>query len=149
MRHSKRSQKLRKVRVLFFGTFLIAHFCCPEVAQRMSKKCPKGVQMLFKSCPQPVQKLPQTCPKVTQKLSKCCPKVVQKLCSNVVQMLYKKCPNVDGKWPRDINIEMVTKVVPVRAVNLSIGAFWIEFRCEYLCDNDTFWDRGQIWGPRT
>ena len=60
----------------------------------------------------------------------CCPKVSWKLT--------KSCPKVAGKWPRDINTEMVTKVVPVRAVELSIGAFCTEFRCAQLCDNDTF-----------
>ena len=35
-------------------------------------------------------------------------------------------------------MEMVTKVVPVRAVELSIGAFCTEFRCEQLCDDDVF-----------
>ena len=44
--------------------------------------------------------------------------------------------------PRDINTEMVTKVVPVRAVNFSIGAFCTEFRCEQLCDDATFWNWG-------
>ena len=34
--------------------------------------------------------------------------------------------------------EMVTKMVPVRAVNFSIGAFCTEFRCEQLCDDDIF-----------
>ena len=32
-------------------------------------------------------------------------------------------PKVDRKWPRGINTEMVTKIVPVRAVDLSIGSF--------------------------
>ena len=41
--------------------------------------------------------------------------------------------------PRDINTEIVTKMVPVRAVDLSIGPFCTEFRCEQLCDGDTFW----------
>ena len=40
--------------------------------------------------------------------------------------------------PRDANIEMVTKIVPVRAVDLSIGRFWTEFRCERFCDDDVF-----------
>ena len=78
---------------------------------------------------------------VAQKLPKGCPQVVQKLSIS--------CPKVAGKWPRDINTEMVTKVVPVRAVNLSIGAFCTEFRCESFCDNDTFWDRGQLLGLET
>ena len=46
--------------------------------------------------------------------------------------------------PRDRNMEMGTKEVPVRAVELSIGAFCIEFRCEQLCDYDMCFDRGQI-----
>ena len=33
---------------------------------------------------------------------------------------------------------MVTKVVPMRAVNISIGAFCTEFRCEQLCDDGIF-----------
>ena len=44
------------------------------------------------------------------------------------------------KWPRDINTEIVTKVVAVRAGNFSIGRFCTEFRCEQLCDDDIFWD---------
>ena len=40
--------------------------------------------------------------------------------------------------PRDINIEMVTKIVPVRAVDLSIGPFCTEFRCERFCDDGVF-----------
>ena len=32
-----------------------------------------------------------------------------------------------------------TKRVAVRAVELSIGAFCTEFRCEQLCDDDMFW----------
>ena len=40
-------------------------------------------------------------------------------------------------------MEIVTKVVPIRAVELSIGAFCTEFRCEQLCDNGIFWDRGR------
>ena len=35
-------------------------------------------------------------------------------------------------------MEMVTKVVPVRAVELSIGPFCTEFRREQLCDDDIF-----------
>ena len=35
-------------------------------------------------------------------------------------------------------MEIVRKVVPVRAVELSIGAFCTEFRCEQLCDNGLF-----------
>ena len=37
-------------------------------------------------------------------------------------------------WPRDRNTEIVTKVVPVRAVDLSIGAFCAEFLRERFCD---------------
>ena len=40
--------------------------------------------------------------------------------------------------PRNVNIEMVTKIVPVRAVALSIGRFCTEFRCERFCDDDVF-----------
>ena len=48
--------------------------------------------------------------------------------------------------PRDINLEMFTKVVPRRAVNFSIGAFCTEFRCEQLCDDDTFfWIGVNFW----
>ena len=32
-----------------------------------------------------------------------------------------------------------TNRVAVRAVELSIGAFCTEFRCEQLCDDDIFW----------
>ena len=47
--------------------------------------------------------------------------------------------------PRDINIEMVTKVAPVRAVNLSIGPFCTEFRRDHFRDDDDFWDRDQFF----
>ena len=48
---------------------------------------------------------------------------------------------------RGIKTEIVTKVVPARAVNLSIGPFCTEFRCEQLCDDGIFWDQGQLLGP--
>ena len=38
-----------------------------------------------------------------------------------------------------------TKRVAVRAVELSIGAFCTEFRCEQLCDNNMSLDRGQVF----
>ena len=41
-----------------------------------------------------------------------------------------------GPW--DIHMEIVTKVVPMRAVELSSGAFCIEFLCEQLCDIGSF-----------
>ena len=44
--------------------------------------------------------------------------------------------------PRDTNTEMVTKIAPVRAVNMPIGAFCIEFRRERFCDDDAFGNRG-------
>ena len=50
---------------------------------------------------------------------------------------------------QDRNKEIVTKMVPVRAVDLSIGPFCTEFRCEQLCDDDIFRDRGQLLGPET
>ena len=59
------------------------------------------------------------CPKVDQKLSKSCTKVAQML-------------------PRDIKTEMFTKIVPVRAVNMPIGAFCTEFRRESFYVNDVF-----------
>ena len=42
--------------------------------------------------------------------------------------------------PRDINTDIVTKVVPVRAVNLSTGPSCTEFRREQLCGDDIFRD---------
>ena len=53
------------------------------------------------------------------------------------------------KLPRDINTEMVTKVLPVGAVNLSIGAFSTELSCEFSRYNDTFLDRAQLLGLET
>ena len=53
---------------------------------------------------------------------------------------------VARKLPRDISTEIFTKIVPVRAVNFSIGPFCTEFRCEQLCDDDIFRDRGQLLG---
>ena len=34
------------------------------------------------------------------------------------------------KWPRNINTETVTKIVPMRAVSLSTGPLWTEFLCD-------------------
>ena len=50
--------------------------------------------------------------------------------------------------PEDIDLEIVTEVVALRAVNLSTGPFCTEFWCEQLCD-DNFRDRGQLLGPET
>ena len=50
---------------------------------------------------------------------------------------------------RGIKTEIVTKVVSVRAVNLSTGLLCTECRCEQLCDDDIFRDRGQLLGPKT
>ena len=44
--------------------------------------------------------------------------------------------------------EMFMKIVPERGVNFSIGPFCTEFRCEQLCDDDIFQDRGQLWALR-
>ena len=46
-------------------------------------------------------------------------------------------------WPRDVNTEIDTKIVPVRAVNSPIDAFCTEFRCESIRDDDALsdWDR--------
>ena len=49
---------------------------------------------------------------------------------------------------RGIKTEIVTKVVPVRAVDLSIGPFCAEFRCEQLFDEDIFREGGQLFGAR-
>ena len=50
----------------------------------------------------------------------------------------QSCRKVAQKLPRDVNTEMVTKIVPVRAVDLSIGPFCTEFRRERFCDDDVF-----------
>ena len=59
---------------------------------------------------------------------------------------------LDLALPSSVNqlsTEIVTKVVPMRAVNLLTGPFCTEFLCELLCDDDAFgievnfWDRGQ------
>ena len=47
------------------------------------------------------------------------------------------------KMPRDTNTEMVTKIVPVRAVNMPIGAFCTEFRRGRFCDDDVFGNWGR------
>ena len=57
---------------------------------------------------------------------------------SVARKLFESCPKVARKLPRDINTEMVTKIVPVRAVDLSIGPFCTEFRCERFCDVAVF-----------
>ena len=49
---------------------------------------------------------------------------------------------VARKWPRDINTEMVMKVVAVRAGNFSIGRFCTEFWRGQLFDDKVFWERG-------
>ena len=41
------------------------------------------------------------------------------------------------------NGHKVTKVVPLKAVELSIGAFCTEFQHEQLCDNGIVLDRGR------
>ena len=68
-------------------------------------------------------------------------------CPKAVRKLPESFPKVAQKLARDINTEMVTKIVPVRAVDLSIGPFCTEFRCERFCDNDVFLDGGQVMGP--
>ena len=42
---------------------------------------------------------------------------------SVAHKLFESCPKVARKLSRDINTEMVTEIVPVRAVDLSIGRF--------------------------
>ena len=58
-----------------------------------------------------------------------------------------------GQWwqklSRSIKTETVTKIVPVGAVDLSIGQFCAEFRCELFRDDNIFWDRGQLLGSET
>ena len=39
-------------------------------------------------------------------------------------------------WPSDINTKIVTKIVPMRAVNMPIGAFCIFFWRKRFCDDD-------------
>ena len=53
------------------------------------------------------------------------------------------------KGHQGIKTEIVTKVVPVRAVSLSTGPFCTEFRCERLCDEDIFSGSGELLGPET
>ena len=54
-----------------------------------------------------------------------------------------------SKVARDVNTEIATSIVPVRAVNFSIGPFCAEFRCERFCDDEVLWDRGRLSGSRT
>ena len=54
-------------------------------------------------------------------------------------------PKAARKLPRDINTEIVTKIVPVRAVDLSIGPFCTEFRCERFCDDAVFGIGVNFW----
>ena len=68
-----------------------------------------------------------------------------KKAKKAVQKLSISCPKLAGKWARDVNTEMVTKVAPVRDVELSIGAFCTEFRCEQLCDDGILSSRVKIW----
>ena len=94
--------------------------------------CPKVARKLSGSCPKVVRKLSGSCPKVARMLPECCLKVDRKWINN--------CPKVSRKWARDINTEMVTKIVPVRAVNLSTGPFCTECRCKRFCGDDVFSD---------
>ena len=59
-------------------------------------------------------------------------------CPKIVRKLPESRPKFARKLSRDINKEMVTKIVPVRAVDLSIGPFCTEFRCERFRDDDVF-----------
>ena len=47
-------------------------------------------------------------------------------------------PKVAQNRLGDIKTEIVTKIVPLGAVELSIGPFCTEFRCERFCGNDVF-----------
>ena len=61
----------------------------------------------------------------------------------------KSCPNIVArKLAQDINTEIVMKTVHVRAVELSIGPFCTEFRCEQLCDNEVSGIGVDFWAPR-
>ena len=125
-----------------FDTFLIAHFGCPKVAQRLSTSCPKAVH-----------KLPEVCWKVAPRhkhgnghesgprkscgaLDRC---ILHRMLVRTTLLQRHVLVWRSNFGLRDINMEMVTKVVLVRAVELSIGAFCTEFRCEQLCDNGIFW----------
>ena len=50
-----------------------------------------------------------------------------------------------GNCPGDINTYIVTKVAPVRAVDLSIGPFCTEFPCKQLFDEDIFREGVNFW----
>ena len=57
-----------------------------------------------------------------------------------------------GQWwqklSRSIKTETITKIVPVRAVDLSIGPFCTEFRCERFRDDAVFRKSLKIWPVR-
>ena len=61
-----------------------------------------------------VKELTRSCPKVPPKLPESCLKVVK----------------AARKWPQDMYIGKVAKIVAVRAVNLLIIAFCTELRCK-------------------
>ena len=61
----------------------------------------------------------------------------------------KSCQNIDRKLGRDMNTGIVAKMVPVRAVDLSIGPFCTEFRCECFCDDAAFGIGVNFFGPET
>ena len=64
-------------------------------------------------------------------------------------VLPKCCPKVAQKWLRDLNTEMVTRMVRVRAVNVSTRPFCTEFRCEHFCDDAAFWIGVNMWGSHS
>ena len=74
-----------------------------------------------------------------------CESASSKKSNRQANQLAESWPKVARKWPRDINKEMFAKRVAVRAVELSIGAFCTEFRCEQLCDDDMFLDRARLF----
>ena len=60
-------------------------------------------------------------------------------------MFHGKHKNGSTFGARDINTEMVTKIVPMRAVDLSIRQFCTEFWCKHFRDSDVFLDRARFF----
>ena len=107
---------------------------------------------LPESCPNVARKLTGSCPEVVRTLSGSCPKVAlrhkhrnvhesspRESCEFINRTILHRISVRTFLWwwrflwsgstfgPRDINTEMVTKIVAVRAVNLSTGPFCTEF----------------------
>ena len=110
------------------------------------------------SCSKVVQKLTESCPKVAPNHNRrnCHENSPRKSCGPLIRTVltgisvrtflcrrrFLRLGSIFGA--RDIKTEIVTKIVPVKAVDLSIGPFCTEFWCERFCDDAVFLDRADF-----